>query len=94
MIEENGEAGESFDDRLDLQRDRASERSARFWQNYRRTNVISGLIRRDALARTSLMRDGSVPAADVRLLAELTLLGKFVELPDALFLQASAPWCP
>jgi hypothetical protein len=45
--------------------------------------AIHGLMRRAALQRTALMR--KVPSCDKLLLAELSLQGGFVELPEALF---------
>jgi hypothetical protein len=51
------------------------------------TNVIYGLMRSAAVARTMLMGDGSYPAADVNFMAELTLFGKFIEIPEQLFFR-------
>lgn len=48
-------------------------------------NVIVGLIRREALARTQLMP--SYPGGDFRLIAELSLQGKFYEVPEYLFFR-------
>jgi glycosyltransferase involved in cell wall biosynthesis len=46
-------------------------------------NAVVGLIRTKALARTRLMP--SYPGGDFRVLGELSLLGKFFEIPEALF---------
>ncbi|UCF19376.1 MAG: glycosyltransferase family 2 protein [Gemmatimonadota bacterium] len=48
-------------------------------------NVVFGVIRREALARTSLIAD--YPGQDYRLLGELALIGKFYEVPAPLFLR-------
>jgi glycosyltransferase involved in cell wall biosynthesis len=53
---------------------------ARHW-----VNCHYGLIRADALSKTRLMP--SYPGGDFRLLAELSLRGKFVEIPEALFFR-------
>lgn len=45
--------------------------------------AVYGLMRRDALARTSLM--GSYSGSDSTLLAELSLHGRFHQVPDVLF---------
>ena len=42
-------------------------------------------MRRELLGRTALMGNGRMPAADTRLMAELVLLGQFVELEPVLF---------
>ena len=58
-------------------------RSARFGARLRAPycHEMFGLIRRDALEQTRLMR----PAADRALLAELALLGRFITVPEVLF---------
>ncbi len=48
-------------------------------------NVVFGVIRREALVRTSLIAD--YPGQDYRLLGELALMGKFYEVPAPLFLR-------
>ena len=52
-------------------------------------NVIFGLIRRDALVTTRLLAD--YPGQDYRCLGELSLLGKFFEIPEYLFLRRLHP---
>jgi len=52
-------------------------------------NALNGLIRRSALARTRLERP--YPGGDYALLAELSLLGTFVELPEKLFRRRVHP---
>jgi glycosyltransferase involved in cell wall biosynthesis len=48
-------------------------------------NAVLGLIRTDALRRTRLMPRYAGP--DCRLLAELSVIGKFYEVPEALFVR-------
>jgi len=52
-------------------------------------NPHYGVIRATALAKTRLMP--SYPGGDYRLLAELSLLGKFVEIPEYLFVRRVHP---
>jgi glycosyltransferase involved in cell wall biosynthesis len=85
IIDAEGVVIEDYDDRLDLRQPRAVDRFARFFEVVGLTNVIYGLMRREALARTSLMGDGRLPAADTRMMAELVLQGWFVSLPEVLF---------
>ncbi|HYG98972.1 MAG TPA: glycosyltransferase family 2 protein [Terriglobales bacterium] len=48
-------------------------------------NVILGLIRTEALARTRLMP--AYPGGDFRVIGELSLVGKFFEVPEYLFFR-------
>ena len=61
--------------------------STRFCEALREieTHPIWGLVRADMLRRTPLL--GSYPAHDMPLLAELSLLGRFIEIPEILFLH-------
>jgi glycosyltransferase involved in cell wall biosynthesis len=52
-------------------------------------NAVIGLIRAEALARTRLMP--TYPGGDFRVLAELSLLGKFCEIPERLFVRRLHP---
>lgn len=72
-----------YEDGLDLQSDRPSERLLRLLSQVRLNNVMNGLIRVDALRQTRLMPD--YRTADVVLVGNLALLGKFVEIPEHLF---------
>ncbi len=85
LIDDRGRVIEDYDDGLDLRAESPSDRFIRFFEVVGLTNVIYGLMRRDALARTGLMGDGRLPAADTRMMAELTLQGSFVDLPEILF---------
>jgi glycosyltransferase involved in cell wall biosynthesis len=85
IIDAEGNEGEDYDDNLNLQDDRPSERFRKFHDQVGLTNVIYGLMRTDALRKTAVMGNGSYPAADTNLMGELVLYGKFVEIPECLF---------
>ena len=84
LIDENGDAIKDYNDSLDL-------RSTYVWERFRQAlkvgmvNAIYGLIRSDALRKTSLI--GRYPGADGDLVIELTLYGRFVEIPHPLFFR-------
>ena len=85
FIDENGASVAGADPGFDLRSDAPAERFryvifANSW-----VNAIFGVIRSHALAKTSLMPE--YPGGDYQLLAQLALIGKFVELPDPLFLR-------
>lgn len=85
LIDAEGEVIREYDDQLDLQHDKAGERYREYVSRLGLTNVIYGLMRRDAMAKTDLMGDGKLPAADVTFIEAMVLLGKFVEVPELLF---------
>ncbi|MDR4459439.1 MAG: glycosyltransferase family 2 protein [Nitrospirales bacterium] len=85
LIDQDGNYSENYDDNLNLQQSTAYERLSRFFDVVGQTNVIYGLMRTSAVAHTSLMGNGSYPAADTNFMAELTLYGKFIEIPEQLF---------
>lgn len=85
IIDESGVVIESYEDNLDLQQNLASDRFSEFFARVGLTNVIYGLMRADAMRKTNLFGDGSMPAVDYRFMAELTLQGTFVEIPEVLF---------
>lgn len=87
FIDANGRELESYDDNLEILGDSASERLETFFENVGLTNVIYGLMRSDALARTDLMGDGTVPAADKIMMGQLVLHGKFVKVNETLFFR-------
>lgn len=89
IIDSRGSVVRPFDDNLDINCVSATER---FKQAIRRTsecNAIFGLIRADALRHTPLI--GNFIGSDICLLAELSLHGKFHELPDRLFFRREHP---
>ena len=85
FIDAEGTESPGREDNLDLQQDRASERFIKFYDSVGLTNVIYGLMRSSAVAKTALMGDGSFPSADINFMADLVLHGKFIEIPDYLF---------
>ncbi len=87
IVDSEGRLLEHYEDNLDLQQEKASERYMRFHECVGLTNVIYGLMRSPAVAKTGLMGDGSYSAADVNFMAELTLYGKFIEIPETLFFR-------
>lgn len=72
-----------YDDNLDLQIDKASERFRLLLANLTMNNAMNGLIRSDVLRRTILVK--AFWSSDKCLMAELSLRGKFFELPQYLF---------
>lgn len=91
IIDEQGELLELYDDMLDLQEVRASERFLRCLNNIGLSNVLFGLMRRESLVQTALI--GNYQASDINLIVELTLYGKFRELPGYLFSRRMHPGC-
>ena len=89
IIDENGAFTEAYEDNLNLDSDSVSERFKNCIQNLGLQNVIYGLIRRDSLAQTALL--GNYVAADVNLVVELSLYGKFQQLPIHLFNRRMHP---
>jgi hypothetical protein len=85
IIDEHGEAVKRYEDNLHLPQQSANERFQRFFEQVGLTNVIYGLMRTEAVRQTGVFGDGSLPAADVSFMAELTLQGAFVEIPVVLF---------
>jgi glycosyltransferase involved in cell wall biosynthesis len=85
IIDERGEVGADFDDRLDLQSDRPSERFRMLLEGISMVNVAYGVSRSSALRLTRLEQPYS--NSDVAFLAELALHGKFVEVPDTSFFR-------
>lgn len=66
--------------------------SARYREMYKKigmNNAIDGLVRREALLRTSLIRP--YPVSDIVLLVELVLQGKFQLVPRPLFFRRVGP---
>ena len=51
--------------------------------------MMHGIIRADALRKTSLIRP--MPGSDISMVAELSLMGKFVEVPERLFVRRFDP---
>jgi glycosyltransferase involved in cell wall biosynthesis len=78
-----------YDDDLDLQHDRPSVRFREYLNRERLNNVMNGVIRASALRQTALNRP--LPGSDISMVAELALRGKFVEIPERLFVRRLDP---
>lgn len=74
-----------YDDVLHLMQPDPEVRFLHLIDNIRLAHQHLGLIRMSALARTHLL--GAYVGSDINLLAELTLYGRFFELPERLFFR-------
>lgn len=86
-----GDAGatEEYQERVHVNQVRPCERFRDFLENNDLNNMMNGLIRSDVLRRTALMR--TYRGADIVLMAELALYGKFVLIPEVLFFRRIDP---
>jgi glycosyltransferase involved in cell wall biosynthesis len=89
FIDEDGGPVAESDPGFDLQSDTAPERFRYVIHSSSWVNAIFGLIRAKSLANTRLLP--SYPGGDFSLLGELAMAGKFVEVPDPLFLRRLHP---
>lgn len=83
LIDKNSQVIREYEDNLNLQNDNAVDRFIRLLINMRLNNAQNGLIRSDILRKTGL--EDTYRAADICLMAELSLLGKFYEWPEFLY---------
>ncbi len=81
----DAESEERYEDHLDLLADRPHLRLRRLVSNLDLCNAIFGVIRSNTLRQTRLI--GPFASSDEVLLAELALLGRFVEVPEYLFIR-------
>jgi glycosyltransferase involved in cell wall biosynthesis len=79
------EYAQEHDDNLNLEYDRPSQRFREYLNRERFNNVMNGAIRVSALRQTAL--NLPLPGSDISMIAELSLRGKFVEIPDRLFVR-------
>ena len=89
LCDASGQPLENYEDGLHLMEDRAEERFLRLVMTIGLSHQHLGLIRSAALRRTALLADHL--SSDINLLAELTLYGKFYELPDRMFFRRFHP---
>jgi glycosyltransferase involved in cell wall biosynthesis len=82
-IDAEGRVVREFEDSLELLDDQPHQRLRRFLDQYRTSNALFGVVRRDALLRTRIIDD--FHSSDIVFLGELSLLGRFVEVPEPLF---------
>jgi glycosyltransferase involved in cell wall biosynthesis len=85
IIDGEGRTLKDWEDNLDLTMPDPVSRFRQFLYSVSECNAVFGLIRADVLARTR--RIGNFVGSDNSLLAELTLYGRFYEVPDRLFLR-------
>jgi glycosyltransferase involved in cell wall biosynthesis len=83
LIDADGNVTADFDEKLHAMDDRPSERWKKVKANLRLGNLHYGLNRADTFRRTGLLRNYS--GGDFPLIAEMSLYGKFYEIPDAFF---------
>jgi glycosyltransferase involved in cell wall biosynthesis len=84
-IDESGSIGDSLDDQLQLESDRASERYRRLIWNLAWGNAIYGVVRRRDLQRTGGYTDHPTP--DHLVLAKLAMSGRFLQIPRILYFR-------
>lgn len=89
LIDENEQNPEPYEDNLHLVSDSPKERFIQLLEQIRLCHQHTGLIRAEALKRTHML--GDYFGSDRNLLAELTLYGKFYELPEYLFFRRFHP---
>jgi glycosyltransferase involved in cell wall biosynthesis len=83
IINAVGEVTERYDDNLDIRDPNSANRFIQAQTSIGLSNVLYGLMRRELLEKTSLL--GNYIASDINLIIELTLYGKFIEIPVPLF---------
>lgn len=74
-----------FNDGLHLTDSKPADRFRKLIDSLRLNNAMNGLIRAEALEKTSLIK--GYLASDINMMVELCLLGKFYECPEPLFLR-------
>lgn len=80
---------EDYKDNLDLPEASPCVRLSNFLDRLRLNNAMNGVFRSEALRKTPLLKD--YLSADVVLMAELALHGKFIEVPEFLFYRRMTP---
>lgn len=85
IIDAEGRETGPYEDRVEALADSPRARFHVVYRNLSKCNVQYGVMRRDLLSRTLLMRP--FVASDMAFLYELALYGKFVEVPERLFLR-------
>jgi glycosyltransferase involved in cell wall biosynthesis len=89
LIEFDSSAGEDYVDGVHLMEASPSSRWWRLVRTLRLNNALNGVFRLAVLRQTSL--HGDYPGADLNLMAEVALRGKFYEIPEALFYRRVLP---
>ncbi|MET1081647.1 MAG: glycosyltransferase [Burkholderiales bacterium] len=89
LIDAVGKITASYEDRLALGEETPHARLRHLLHNVYLCNAVLGVMRVEVLRRTGL--HGAYIAADHVLLAELAMQGRFIEVPEALFLRRMHP---
>lgn len=89
IIDERGKKMFDYEDRLDLRSPLPHKRFRKFLRKPPGCNPVYGLMRRNVLCETQLLR--AFDASDYILLAEMCLRGQFREVPERLFYRRSHP---
>jgi hypothetical protein len=89
VFKEDPRDGAAYDNDLDIRDASSSARFKRVLRELRLNNAFNGLIRADALRKTSLNK--VYLGSDIVLLAELALLGQIVLIPRNLFFRRIGP---
>lgn len=89
LIDAEGRETGPYEDRVEALADSPRARFHVVYRHLSKCNVQYGVMRRDLLSRTLLMRP--FVASDMAFLYELSLYGKFVEVPERLFLRRIHP---
>ena len=84
-IDADGNDIREFPDSLELRDEYPHRRLREFCDKYENSNALFGLIRHETLMSTRL--HGRYRSADIVLLAELALRGRFIEVPKPLFMR-------
>ena len=85
IIDENTQVISEYDDGLHLKARSASGRFLQFMYSVGECNAVFGVIRSNKLRKTRLI--GNYIGSDTCLLAELSLMGGFYEIPEFLFFR-------
>jgi len=83
LVDEHGNTLSEYDENLHLSHDRPSDRFTALLQQVRLCSAIYGVMRTTTVRRTRLL--GSYRGSDIPFQAELSLHGKFIEIPEVLF---------
>jgi glycosyltransferase involved in cell wall biosynthesis len=89
LIDETNGDTRTYDDQLNLMQDDAAERFIAFYKNIGLSHQHQGVLRADAIRRTRML--ASHFGSDINFLAELTLYGKFYEVPHYQFFRRFHP---
>lgn len=85
LVDAEGRNPQNYDDVLHLMQDDPADRFLKLIETIKLAHQHLGLIRLSELRRTHML--GPFVASDINLLGELTLYGKFFELPERLFFR-------